>query len=151
MIKNQYEYTQDLVREIIGKWWGVKFGKGYIIMGLLAIICLFSPYKYMVVFPLFVILMIVLKTSRAIQLETKRMQVIYGEKSPVVTVNMGNEIEVSTDQKTTNISYSNIQKVVLTKRCIVLFIEGSMTVALKKDGFVQGTLEECLDLLKKNR
>lgn len=47
-------------------------------------------------------------------------------------------------------AFSDIEDFIETKNLIVLLLKGSLTVALSKNGFKEGSAEECIAFLKEN-
>lgn len=154
---NEYEYTTDIISESIAAWWGKKFRNGYISMGICILISLglFLLRKRLIylLLGLLSILLIVLfkvKEKRSVKLEQERMKVLYKDAVPIIRVEISEDIYTSTNKRESRISFSDVENVVETKNLIVLFIKGSMTVALDKKGFISGNADECMDYLKKH-
>ena len=154
---NEYEYTTDIISESMAAWWGKKFRNGYISMGICILITLglFLLRKRIIylLLGLLCVLLIVLfkvKEKRSVKLEQERMAVLYKDTVPTIRVEISEDIYVSSDKRESRVSFSDIENVVETKNLIVLFIKGSMAVALDKKGFISVTADECMDYLKRH-
>lgn len=154
---NEYEYTTDIISESMAAWWGKKFRNGYISMGICILITLglFLLRKRIIylLLGLLCVLLIVLfkvKEKRSVKLEQERRAVLYKDTVPTIRIEIGEDIHVLTDKKENLISFSDVENVVETKNLIVLFVKGSMTVTLDKQGFISGNADECMNYLKEH-
>ncbi|MBQ8597093.1 MAG: YcxB family protein [Lachnospiraceae bacterium] len=156
MIINKFKFTKELVKEHVLYYW-MKYVIG---IGGIAVI-LFAYYLYLflvserqpelIVFVCVLLIPVVLcvRINKDIKNILERNRVQYGDEAPVYTVEMDEEIVVTVNEISMHISPDNIKKYVQTKNLLVLYINGSMAVVLKKDSFVQGSVEECIKWVKK--
>lgn len=154
MIKNEYEYTSEACVEIISTWYNKKFGMSKKLVWVLSLISITvyimtNSFAYLFLFATTVvfILLIRMKSNKAIKLELSRLDVLYQKERPTIRVELEEKIHVITPGSDRSIEYSDVGKVMLSKHFIILSVKGYMTIGLKKDGFIQGTEEECMALL----
>lgn len=154
---NEYKHTTDIISESMAVWWGRKFRNGYISMGIcvllilgLSLLRMQLAYLLLGLLPILVIVLFKVKERRAVKLEQERMEVIYKDAVPFIRVEISQDIHVLSDKRESRVSFSDVENVVETKNLIILFIKGSMTVALDKKGFISGNADECMNYLKEH-
>ncbi|MDE7339332.1 MAG: YcxB family protein [Lachnospiraceae bacterium] len=151
---NEYEYTSDILEESVGAWWECKFKAGYrsmlvvfILIAVLSIV-LKRPVLLLVEFaPFFVIMLLKLKKKKAIQIEQERVDILFHSSALSYCVEIGEDISVTSSKGNNRIQFSDVEKYIETKNLIILFVKGSMTLALDKKGFREGTKEAFMSLL----
>lgn len=158
---NEYEYTPEISAEAVGAWWQQKFRNGYVTMIILIIliplmqilaIFFIGRFRFLLafeIFPIAVIILFRMKQSKAIQTERERMEVLFENGTFVYRIEFGSEIHTTSLKGENCIKYEDIEDFSETRNLIVLFLKGSMTLALHKEGFQKGSKEECIDFLKK--
>jgi len=152
---NQYNYTIEDAKEVVTKWWTDKFKKdikkmiAFAIIGLVAYF-LTSDVLALVLSAVCVLLVVLFfpKTKNAVDIEIQRMEVANGKDGLEITVRFGDEIVVNSKNGTKTLAYEFIEKIIESENFIILCVKGEMTLALKKDSFVEGSKEECIKLLK---
>lgn len=154
---NEYKHTTDIISESMAVWWGRRFRYGYIGMGIcillisgLSLLKMQLAYLLLGLLLILVIVLFKVKEKRAVKLEQERLEVIYKDVVPSIRVEISEDIHVSTDKRESRVSFSDVENVVETKNLIILFIKGSMTVALNKKGFISGNADECINYLKEH-
>ena len=154
---NEYEYTTDIISESIAAWWGKKYRNGYISMGICTLLALGlfllikdSVYLLLGLLCMLLIVLFKVKEKRAIKLQQERFKVLYKDAIPITRVEISEDIYTSTNERESRISFSDVENVVETKNLIVLFVKGSMTVTLDKQGFISGNADECMNYLKEH-
>lgn len=157
---NEYEYTPEISAEAVGAWWQHKFRNGYIIMIILIVLIplmqipaafLIGRFRFLLmleVFPITVIILFRLKQTKAIQTERERMEVLFKDGTFVYQIELASEIHTVSSKGENHISYQDVEDFRETRNLIVLFLKGSMTLALHKEGFQEGSAEECITFLK---
>lgn len=160
-IVNEYEYTPEISAEAVGAWWQQKFRNGYITMiilivliPLMQILATFFIGRFRLllaleIFPIAVIILFRMKQSKAIQTERERMEVLFQNGTFVYRIELASEIHTISSKGENRIKYEDVEGFRETRNLIVLFLKGSMTLALHKEGFQKGSAEECTDFLKK--
>lgn len=158
---NEYEYTPEISAEAVGAWWQRKFRNGYITMIILIILIpliqilttfFIGRFRFLLMFEIFPIAVIILfrmKQSKAIQTERERMEVLFKNETFFYRIELASEIRTISSQGENSIKYEDVEDFRETRNLIVLFLKGSMTLALHKEGFQKGSAEECTDFLKK--
>lgn len=153
---NEYRYTEDVVEEGVGAWWKWKFKTlSYGILGLmvlLAVLFLLSrnaSFLELELIGIIFLAMFQLKKYLGVNNEKKRLHVLYPEEVPLFHVEIvGEEIKIRSKDTARSVTMDAVEGIAETKSLIVLFIKGLMTVSMRKDGFLEGTAEECLAYLK---
>ena len=154
---NEYKYTTNIISESMAAWWGKRFRSGYISMGICMVLLLILAllkmqwiYFVLELAPISVLVLFRVKVKNAVKLERERMEVVYKDTIPVIRVEIGEDIHVSSDNRDSRVSFSDVENVVETKNLYVLFLKGSLTVALDKKGFTSGNANECLSYIKEH-
>lgn len=153
---NEYQQTVNISDESVKTWWKWKFKKavyGILIAMLLFLIITFltKDYGYLKLEIAFLVLFVILKIKIRIAMKTERerMQVMYPDELPIVRLEIGENIKLKTKNNCKNVSFSDVEAIAESKNLIVLCVKGLMTISLTKDGFIEGTADECLSYLHK--
>lgn len=161
-MKNEYVYTKEIIEEYEKAWWKNHFKKLKIcvlvslILGI--IILIYGIFNHMIssfgialiVFSFTLIIVLYLKRKQAINLETKRYNVLYGSKKKTMVIELDEAIKCSLDNENKrNISYDKFKGIIETDNLIVLLFDGNLLLPLKKDSFTVGNYEECKKFLLK--
>lgn len=154
---NEYKYTKDIISESMAVWWSRKFRNGYISMGIcilifLSISLLGKRLAYLLLVPLPILVMVLFKVKekQAVKLEQERIEVIFKDAVPSFHIEIGEDIRVLSDKGDSSASFSDVENMIETNHLIILFLRGSMTVALDKSGFISGNADECINYLKEH-
>lgn len=151
---NEYEYTSDVVKESVGAWWDCKLKAGY--RAMLAVFILIAALSIAMrqpvvllaeLAPLFITVLFQLKKKKAVQMEQERVNILFRGSSLSYHVEVGEDISVTSSKGNHRISFSDVESYIETKNLIVLFLKGSMTLALDKKGFREGAKEDFMSLL----
>lgn len=155
---NEYEYTPDILKESTGAWWDRMFRDGYrsMLMVSIVIVVLSIVMKRPVILlaevaPLFVVMLFLLKKKKSIQLEQERVDILFRGLSLTYRVEIGEDISVTSSKGKSRIQFSDVENYIETRNLIVLLVKGSMTVALDKRGFKEGTKEDFMSLLTEGK
>ncbi len=89
-----------------------------------------------------------LKEKSLIKTEKQRLAVLYSDEQPIMTVTVGEDITLESDDSTRSIDFSHIRYVGENSSFIIVLLKGAMFIPLKKDSFIEGTPEECFAYLK---
>ena len=158
---NKYTNTKEIVKEYQKAWWSNRYRKEIIVMLVILLIGIFMLVTQIaqnnirimsllafIVLPTMYFGMYSYKKQKAFKMEAKRFEETYKDvKNREIKIRFDDVIKVTTNKNETQISYDKIKKYIETKNLIVLLLEGDMTIALKKDSFVNGTKEECKKVL----
>ena len=156
---NEYEYTFDIISEGITAYWHKKYNikRGYLLSGilflLLLLVCLYEKrwgFLALELLPLLLILFFHNKVKVAVKLEQERMKVIFLDNTPLLRVEIGEDICMITPTAETHVQFSDIENIIETKNLIILMVKGMMTVTLDKIGFKQGNADECIQYIKEH-
>lgn len=155
---NEYEYTPDILKESTGACWDRMFKDGYrsMLMVSIVIVVLSIVMKRPVILlaevaPLFVVVLFRLKKKKSIQLEQERVDILFRGLSLTCRVEIGEDISVTSSKGKNRIQFSDVENYIETRNLIVLLVKGSMTVALDKKGFKEGTKEDFMSLLTEGK
>ena len=160
---NKYTNTKEIVKEYQKAWWSNRYRKEIIVMLVVLLIGIFMLVTQIaqknirimsllafIVLPILYFGMYFYKKQKAFKIEAKRFKETYKDvKNREIKIRFDDVIKVTTNKNTSEVSYDKIKKYIETKNLIVLLLEGDMTIALKKDSFVNGTEEECKKILDK--
>ncbi|MFW6677447.1 YcxB family protein [Lacrimispora sp. AGF001] len=98
--------------------------------------------------PVFLAGVLIAKLEKVIQLNQRRMQVMYGKYGCECMVEFNDLILITTENKNQReISYQHILKHIETKNLIILIIEGRMFIPLDKKGFMEGDAESFIKFI----
>ena len=154
--KNEYDYTDELIKESITAWWGWRIKKQKIMFyvcivffGIWFAVQKQAMYLIPCVLAVGGLLLIKYRIHNEVKMEMKRARVMYPDKTPHIHVEIGKDVTLSSGDNTRHLKISDIENHKETKNLIVLFLKGKLTIALSKDGFTEGTAEEMLKFLKK--
>lgn len=160
---NRYNYTKDIIREYQNAWWKNEFKIGNISMiatFIIAILLLIQRIQkgtvniyaiFLVVMPILYFIMLPIKKNKAVKTEINRYNETYKNIDNIIEIKLNkknDKIELKTAGGKTQVTYDKIKKYIETKNLIILLLKGDMTISLKKDAFVDGSEEECKNLLK---
>ncbi len=151
---NEYEYTQDILKESIGSWWDWKFRDRFrsmliisVLIAVLVIVIKQPLFLLAELVPLFLIILFKFKKRNSIQIEWERIDILFRGKGLSYRVEIGEDISFTSAKGSNHVQFSDVENYIETKNLIVLFLKGSMTLALDKNGFKEGTKEDFMSLL----
>lgn len=88
--------------------------------------------------------------NMGISLELKKIREKYNNNYFKLKVEINKEIKLITYRGEKSFKLNIIESFYETKDLIILNVQNSMTIVLKKDSFLKGTTEEFLSFLKEN-
>lgn len=148
---NEYEYNFDIAKENINNWWNRKFKKANITLIFFFVITLilFFVTKKIVFLVSSILLLIpmiffIFKKNNALNIELKAIKELYSNNCFNFRVEIDKKIKLITPRGEKEFELSIIESFYETKNFIVLNVQNSTTIALKKDSFLKGTSEEFL-------
>ena len=140
---NEYQYSNDIISEVMKIWWYSKSKQDYIA----------AIANAVIMFVLFLIILLLFflefKKINIIKSEITRANVLYKNEKLNIKVIIDDGIHMITSQNERNISFDDIENISESVNVIVLLCKGDITVTLVKDGFVNGDYENCITYLKK--
>ena len=144
---NEYEYNIDVIKENKNKWWNIKFKKSSVKILMILIVCLllyifskknvFLISTFLLIIP---IIFFIIKKSIAVKFELKTIEEKYNSDSFKIRIEIDKQITLITSRCNKKFDLNIIESFYETKNLIVLNVQNSTTIALKKDSFVEGTL-----------
>ncbi len=154
---NEYEYTPEVIEEALGTWAkesgsSQRTTRSAVFLMILAVVLMIftkSLYYIVVVIVAALCLLYLNKNQgrKLIKAEQRHIKENFGDEPPVFTITLGDDIHTKTKLGEQHIPYSRLENVVQTEHLIVLLFKQNMTIALHKDGFVQGNADDCMELL----
>ena len=154
--KNEYDYTDDLIKESITSWWNWRIKKQKMMFyvciaffGIWFVVQKQAMYLIPAVLAVGGLFLIKYRIRNEVKTEMQRARVMYPDKTPHISVEIGEDVTLSSGDNTRHLKVSDIENYKETQNLIVLFLKGKLTIALSKDGFTEGTAEEMIKFLKK--
>ena len=154
-IINEYVYTLDVVEQStrlfcrkMNKWYFIGaflFVGFYFLLFLLFLHTLFLFMMVILVVAIYVVFFI--RERRLIRSEKKRIRLLYPD-APKTRITLGEYVEVQIGDTYKKIDWHAIDKVAQSKTCILLNMDNNVFFPIMKDGFVQGTSQECIQLIE---
>lgn len=106
-----------------------------------------NMFLYLILFILFMMFLSLFRVYKDIKVEVERIRISYGDEPQYMNIEFKDEIIISVKENTMSIPYDKVLKYTQTKEFIYVRIKAKMVVVLKKDSFVQGSVEECIKFL----
>ncbi len=86
--------------------------------------------------------------KQMVKMETERIAMLHEGEARTVSIQLNETgIAYSSTGLDRSIQYADVLRVVQSKNFILLMLKGSTMLPLQKDGFTEGTAEECLAFL----
>lgn len=155
---NVYVYTPSVADEIWRSWWRIRFRAFYItsflFIGAIAAIALSVRMPLYFVYETFPVLALIFmeRRRRRLRKETEEQyERNFRDTSPTIRVEIGNGISLVTTKNIERISFSDVERVVTLDKIILITARGGRVAAMKKDGFLEGTPEECTAYIREQK
>ncbi len=155
---NVYVHTPSVSEEVRKVWWNMKFRIFYILLAVLsgvivaAVILLSQPlYLLYLSFPVLELILLANRRKKIFRMEADREKEKYKDGTPTVRVEIGKDISVCTVHGIDHVPFSEIAHITETGSLIVILSKKDVVITLKKDGFLQGTAEECMRYIRSRR
>ncbi|MBQ8166320.1 MAG: hypothetical protein IJZ96_04695 [Lachnospiraceae bacterium] len=152
---NKYLLSDSVIERYVKVFWS-KYIIGNIIISILFLA--FVLYYYFTfhnsIFLLFILVDICIlvgkftNRKKSILSEIERIHIKYGDVAQYITTTLKEDIEITVKENTLNIPFDKVLKFSQTEEFIFIDTKGNMRVVLKKDSFVQGSVEECVKFLE---
>lgn len=156
MFVNEYKLTEDILCETMSTWFDRKHKKEKyilyclgVIMGVFSVISQDIAFIVLTVLVVVAIVMLFINRRQGLQLEKERAKAFCESSSPIMKIELDDKICVSTATGSKDVAYSMVKHIVESKNLIVLILRDEMTIALKKDSFIQGDADACIEYLTK--
>ncbi len=154
-IINKYDYTNEVIKETMSKWWWNKFRRGIIEMVLGAVLMsafyFWSQNLFFLIVAagcVLVFVMLLVNRQKAAKIEQERLAVVTKTGQCKVTVELDDEITITNSSGTKSIDYNSVEKVIESENYLILCVKGQMIITLKKDSFTIGNEAECKGLMR---
>lgn len=151
---NQYSMTHKLAKEVFEKQWNWKLRYYYIFIFIAMIMFLFQflvERKWMYIFLLVLCILSVLLIKRYKKIQVihmwKRMKKELKKSTSYMKIELSDAIYVESFLKEKKYSWQEYLGYFQTEHMLYLIVNREAFIALKKDTFVKGTLEECITYL----
>lgn len=163
---NEYQYTDEIISECITAQVRRRSIVLYIATAffiLYAFLLILLPCIYVgafifnglsseelmvILLPMMLIWLCVRRKNRAIKLSQERIRVLFKNTVPIYRIEIGEDIHMSSSRSESNISFSDVVKMIETENLIILMIRGNLTTILDKRGFKQGEADACKRYLR---
>lgn len=151
---NEYHYTPEYVQEYSSAWCEWKSQKTMLILAAVSVLILI--YVIFAKDPMALFLEIAalggyalmnVKKKQAINQAKNRMQQQYPTEAPVLRVEIGKAITLKTPKNERTMQFSEVKTVLNTPNLFVVCSK-TMAVVLAKNGFTEGSAENCRAYLK---
>ncbi len=152
---NKYLYTDEIIRETMKK----SINKLVIVLDVIAmLICIYCTYKgvlldstFLIVEGVFLLFFVICinayKIKKAIDIQIERIRVQYGEEPQEITIELKDNIKMYIKDSKKEIAFNDVISYKETDNLLIILLKGKMTIPLKKDSFVEGSMKECKELL----
>ena len=92
-----------------------------------------------------------LQDKRMVKVNRKKFEEMYGNDRPVMVTEISDDgLVVHTGSSEKHIAYKDVKEFIETKNLIVLYMKNEMVMPLSKDGFEDGTVEDCIEIFQTN-
>lgn len=152
---NEYHYTPQLSEESLRAWWKWKLKKPAIFtlvfLALSVVLLILHPSAknlLLVVLAAGIFVMMKFKANAGVKTEKERLRVLYPDEPPVLTVEVGEKITLKSPQNERAVQFADVEAILETPNLFVLCVKGSLTLAISKTGFTEGSAESCRAYLK---
>ena len=154
---NEFVYDENAINEVMAFWCKKEFKKLYISSFILLII----GTAYFIAFKnslgvVAVLLSIVSFLSgkfamrKNIKAEKERALLLNKEEYPIFNITINDKIIMKSDKTERSVPFESVKGFDETDNFIVVFLQGKMTIPLKKDSFIKGSADECIEILNSN-
>lgn len=152
---NEYKYTPEVIAESTAAWYRKHFKKSYILLVVmipLALLLMLQESQMeaaalIVTIPLFAILL-KRREKRAIRIYQERSAMFNKNIVPAFRIEISNDIHITEPNSERHLSLSDLVDVFETKNLIILEIRTNLFYVLDKNGFIEGSSDECIRYLK---
>lgn len=152
---NEYRYTPELIEESMGEWWKWKLKKLAIallvLLALALVLCISSLSArnlLQIVLIVGVFVLMKFKTNAGIKTEKERLKVMYPNEPPMLRLEIDEKITMKSPQNERAVQFADVEAILETPNLFVLCVKGSLTLAISKTGFTEGSAESCRAYLK---
>ena len=154
-IVNKYAYTPQIAREAMAVWWRTKNRIRYIILILMVVgfpaaaLIVGQPIIALIgLLGIFGIISLEMQRIAAARKELDNIRKAYHIDSPMMRVEIDEKsIRTRVSNTRNEVSVDSIEKYVVRKDMIVLFLKGKLTLALRNEGYEKGDAEEMIRFL----
>ena len=87
------------------------------------------------------------KIKKAIDIQIERVRVQYGDEPQEITIELKDNIQMYIKDSKKEISFNDVISYKETDNLLIILLKGKMTIPLKKDSFLEGSMKECKELL----
>ncbi len=154
---NEFVYDENAITEVMTFWCKKEFKKLYIFCVILFIIGIayFLAFKnelgiLAVLVSVASFISGIISTKKSIKAEKERALLVKKDEYPVFNITINDKIIMKSGKNEKEAPFEGVKGFAQTNNFIVIFLQGKMTVPLKKDSFIKGNTEECIEILNSN-
>lgn len=153
---NEYTYSEEMIREsLLAKWYNKNKKTYVIIAAFIVIMLIMAIVKTNWIFLIFVALFLALGAfyelikRRIVKNDLEKAKILYENGTVSIRVEIADAIRAKSESNEKEILFSDVEKVIQSRNLILIILKGGMTFTLSKDGFQEGTAEDCFNYLKR--
>jgi len=106
-----------------------------------------NMFLYLILFIVFMIFLVFFRVHKDIKVEIERIRIKYGDEPQYMNIEFVDEIIITVKENSMTIPFDKVLNYSQNKEFIFVKIKAKMVVILKKDSFMNGSVEECVALL----
>ncbi len=106
-----------------------------------------NMFLYLILFIVFMIFFVFFRVHKDIKVEIERIRIKYDDEPQYMNIEFVDEIIITVKENSMTIPFDKVLNYSQNKEFIFVKIKAKMVVILKKDSFVNGSVEECVALL----
>ncbi|MEE8885307.1 MAG: hypothetical protein SOI56_01910 [Eubacteriales bacterium] len=155
---NVYVHTPSLSEEVTKIWWRMKFRLFYILLAVMAVVVFAAVlitgqplFLFYEAFPVLELIFISYRKKKVFKIEAEHEKEIYKDETPTVRVEIGDDIAAFTTRGADHVAFKDIRQIAESKDLVVMLSKNDVVITLKKDGFLEGTAEECVAYIRRQR
>lgn len=155
---NVYVYTSSIAAETWRAWWRIRFRSFYItaflfIAAIIGIALFVQQPLYFVyeAFPVVALIFMERRRRKLCKEAEEQYERNYRDETPTIRVEIEDGISLITPKNIERISFSDVEKIEALDEIILLTATGGRIAVMKKDGFFDGTAEECVAYIRKQK
>jgi len=155
---NVYVYTPSIAETTWRAWWRMRFRAFYITASLfiaaIVVIALFVQQPLYFVYEAFPVIALAFMERRRRKLRKEAEEQYennFKDETPTIRVEVGEGISLITPKNIERISFDEVEQIDMMDDIVLVIATGGRIAAMKKDGFLDGTPEECVAYIRKQK
>ncbi len=152
---NEYNYTNEAIAEMVSRWWKwwlrvpMVLAAVFAVFGVL-LLALDEVGDGVLVLAVAITMVVVLqiRARQAVKTEQTRGSVFKKDGPVNAHIEIGEDISMEVYGNPQKLDIANLERILESENYYVLCLKGRLLLPLKKDGFVEGTAEDCVQYLR---